>query len=61
MYLSRGTTEDTEHYVVQVDHNIQPFQSYTTTLHTERGTGALDFHSTLNGNYYRDLNLKGAL
>lgn len=61
MYLTRGTTKKTEHYVVQVDHNIQPFQSYTTTLHTERGTGALDFDSTLNGNYYRDLNLKGAL
>lgn len=31
-----------EAYVTQIDHDFQPFQSYTTTLRLERGTGFVE-------------------
>ena len=59
--LKRGSAEPETLYTVGVEHEIRPYVGFFTTLHTERGTGQLDFMEKRKGLYFDKLTQKGVL
>lgn len=49
------------HYVVRVEHEIQPFGNFVTTLHTERGTSLVRWYQGGELTYLNEHEYKGAV
>lgn len=49
------------HYVVRVEHEIQPFGNFVTTLHTERGTSLVRWYMGGELTYQNEHEYKGAI
>ncbi len=53
--LEHGNMES-DYYVVSVDHEYLPFNSYTTSVNVERGTGFIDrIQQDGNSPYYSEM------
>lgn len=57
--LQQGGANESQFYVVSVDHDYMPYQGFFTTINYERGTGFNDRSKNLGQPYFKELDTGG--
>jgi hypothetical protein len=59
LHLKRGSGKVTSFYITKVDHNYEPFRTFTTQLTLERGTNFIERAQADKSNYFPEMNTGG--